>query len=742
MSIHALEAPPAPTSRRLRDTSSPQLLCTLGPASMEAGVIRRLDECGASLFRVNLSHTQVRDLPAIVQTIRDATDVPICLDTEGAQIRTGNLVTGSIDLHDNTVVRVHHLPVPGDDWNFNLYPRGVARALAPGDFLSIDFNSALVQVVEVDEDGVLMRVLQGGLVGQNKGVSVEREIQIPSLTDKDREALELGVRLGIRHVALSFARTGEDVRELRELAGADAHVISKIETLAGLANLEEIAAESDALLIDRGDLSRQVAIEHLPETQKRIIKRARAVGTRVYVATNLLESMVSQPTPTRAEVNDIHTTLSDGADGLVLAAETAIGRYPVRCASMVRKMIHVFERGTTDDDRPPAEISLLCEPHGGSLVLQQAGPADLAALDSVRRIVVTRRDLMDCEQFGVGTYSPLTGFMDRETLTSVLTSCRLPEGDVWTLPILLAVDPAHVTGPDGSTPGERVALTDDEGVVRALLDVTEAFVFDLDDLAEGMFGTTDHRHPGVARCQASGNHFLAGRITLVEPLESLRRPYLLTPTQTRFIFDRLGWSRVVGFHTRNPAHRGHEEIQLRALESTGADGIYISPVASPEKPGDFLPEPVLLSYQTLLAFGHYPPRKVVLGSLFTWSRYAGPREAAFTALCRKNLGCSHFIIGRDHTGVGDFYGPEANREIFARYGDDIGIEPVFFDPIGYNESTDSHETSRGQDLKPISGSQVRQALRDGKRLPNWFMRDLVQEVLIAEVNSGRPVFRE
>ncbi len=741
MSIDRLAPRPAPTSTRLSDGSSPQLLCTLGPASLDAAVIRRLDECGASLFRVNLSHTKVKDLRAIIQTIRDATDVPICLDTEGAQIRTGNMVDGSITLHGNTVVRVHHMSVPGDDWNFNLYPRGVTRALAPGDFLSIDFNSALGQVVEVDEDGVMMRVLQGGLVGQNKGVSVEREIEIPSLTDKDRQAIELGVELDIRHVALSFARTGDDVRELRKLAGPNAHVISKIETLAGIANLEWIAAESDALLIDRGDLSRQVPIEHLPETQKRIITRARAVGSSVYVATNLLESMVSQPTPTRAEVNDIHNTLRDGADGLVLAAETAIGRYPVRCASMVRKMIDVYERGTIDDHHPLADVSLLAEPHGGTLVLQHAGPDDLAGLEALRRIAVTRRDLMDCEQLSVGTYSPLTGFMDRETLTSVLSTYRLPHGEVWTLPILLAVDPTHVTGPAAVTAGERVALTDDDDVVRALLDVTEAFEFDHDELARGMFGTTDARHPGVARCRDSGTHFLAGRVTLVEPLESLQRPYLLTPTQTRFIFDRLGWSRVVGFHTRNAAHRGHEEIQLRALESTGADGIYISPVASPENPGDFLPAPILLSYQTLLAFGHYPRRKVVLGSLFTWSRYAGPREAAFTALCRKNLGCSHFIMGRDHTGVGDFYGPDANREIFARFGDEIGIEPVFFDPIGFNESTRRHETSRGQTLRQISGSQVRQALRDGDRLPNWFMRDLVQEVLVAEVDSGRPVFR-
>nr|WP_274387609.1 pyruvate kinase [Salsipaludibacter albus] len=718
-------------------------MCTLGPASMQAGTIRRLAQCGASLFRVNLSHTKVRDLRQIIATIRDATDVPICLDTEGAQVRTGNLINGSIELHDNTVVRVHHLPVPGDDWNFNLYPRDVAHELVPGDFLSIDFNSALVQVLDTDADGVRMRVLQGGLVGQNKGVSVEREVDIPSLTDKDREALEIGHALGIAHVALSFARRGADVRELRELAGQDAHVIAKIETIAGLHNLEDIAAEADALLIDRGDLSRQVAIEMLPQTQKRIIARARAMGRKVYVATNLLESMVSQPSPTRAEVNDIHTTLADGADGLVLAAETAIGRYPVRCALMVQKMVRVFERGDEElaVGQSPGQISLLTEPHGGRLVQRRATDDDRAGIDGLRTITVTDRDVMDCEQLAEGTYSPLTGFMDRETLGSVLADCRLPDGTVWTMPLLLAVDPRHATGPGAVRVGERVALVDADGVVRALLDVTERFTFDLPALTEAWFGTASPRHPGVERTMALGNHFLAGAVTLVEPLASTQRPYLLTPTQTRFIFDRMGWSRVIGFHTRNPAHRAHESIQLRALERTGADGIYISPVASPENPGDFLPEPVLLSYQTLMAFGRYPARKVVLGSLFTWSRYAGPREAVFTALCRKNMGCSHFIIGRDHTGVRDFYGPEANREMFDRLGD-LGIAPEFFDTVGYNPATGAHETSRGQELSHISGTHVRSAFRRGERLPDWFMRSTVQDVLLAEVASGRPVFRD
>jgi ATP sulfurylase len=237
------------------------------------------------------------------------------------------------------------------------------------------------------------------------------------------------------------------------------------------------------------------------------------------------------------------------------------------------------------------------------------------------------------------------------------------------------------------------------------------------------------------------NFFLAGSVTLVQPLASPHRHYLLTPWQTRFIFTRLGWSRVVAFHGRNPAHRGHEAIQIQALERTSADGIYINPVIGPKKPGDFLPEAILLSYQVLLEFGCYPKGKAVLGSFFTYPRYAGPREAVFTALCRKNMGCSHFIVGRDHTGVGNFYPPSANRELFESLGG-IGVEPVFFETVGYSPQTGTYEADQGQPLMAISGTEVRESLRANKRLPDWFMRDIVQDVLLAEIRSDKPMFYE
>lgn len=720
--------------------TTPEILCTLGPASLDRRTIQRLEQGGATLFRINLSHTKLVDLPRIIQTIRDATQVPICLDTEGAQIRTGEFVDGSINLRDNTVVRVHFRRVPADDKNFNFYPLGIATLLKLGDFISIDFNSALVQVIARDSDCVSMRVLQGGLVGQNKAVTVERDIPMPALTDKDQAALRLGCEMGLSHFALSFASRGEDVQQVRRLVGEGAFVISKIESRSGLENLEEIAAGSDALLIDRGDLSRQVPIELLPQTQKSVIQRAKGVACPIYVATNLLESMVSMPTPTRAEVNDIYNTLADGADGLVLAAETAIGKYPIQCMSMVSKVIGAFQRDELDGGQfyPLDTVSLLMEPHGGRLVHREAGPADLDDIERLPRLAIPERELMDCEQFGYGTYSPLTGFMARETLESVLDAYRLPSGEVWTLPILLQVNSEDIAA---FALGDRVALTGEQGIVHALLDVSEIYRYDLESLAARMYGTTSRNHPGVARLMSRGDCFLGGDVTLVQPLASPIRHYLLTPAQTRFIFTRLGWSQVVAFHGRNPAHRGHESIQIEALERTGADGIYINPVTGPKKRGDFLPEPILFSYQTLLEFGCYPKGRVVLGSFFTYSRYAGPREAVFTALCRKNMGCSHFIVGRDHTGVGNFYPPDANRELFESLGD-IGVKPVFFETVGYNSETDKYEVDRGQPLTMISGTEVRETLRADKHLPDWFMRDLVQEVLLAEMRSGKPLFYE
>ena len=181
-----------------------------------------------------------------------------------------------------------------------------------------------------------------------------------------------------------------------------------------------------------------------------------------------------------------------------------------------------------------------------------------------------------------------------------------------------------------------------------------------------------------------------------------------------------------------------EQMAWRAAQDL-PDGVYVNPVTGIKKSGDFLPEPIMRSYQATLDFGYLPREKVVLGSFSTYSRYAGPREAVFTALCRKNMGCSHFIIGRDHTGVGDFYPAEANRALFDSLGD-IGIEPVFFDAVGYDPKAGTYSCEKTVATRNISGTQVRQALQSGEPLPDWFMRDVVQDVPRSEIDAGGDIF--
>ncbi len=707
-----------------------EILCTLGPASMNQRVISRLEHLGVALFRVNLSHTRLEDVEQVVSTIQSLSSVPVCLDTEGAQIRTTKLAEGTVTLRENSLVAVHSKLVPGDPDNISFYPSYTVAELQPGDFISIDFNAALTQVVESRDDRAMMRVINGGLVGSNKAVTVHRPIVMPALTDKDRAAVAIGKRLGVRHVALSFANRPEDVDELRALAG-EAFVISKIECRNGLDHLDAIALKSDAILIDRGDLSREIPIERIPATQKHIIRTAKRLNRKVYVATNLLETMVLAPTPTRAEVNDIFNTLSDGADGLVLAAETAVGNYPINCATMVVKLVREFTAGD-QASRTSEPFSLLPEPHGGRLNLAWASPRDVSDAANPPVTTLPETTLSDAEQMALGMFSPVNGFMGREALEGVLDHHRLPDGTPWSMPLILQA-------PQGCTPvaGQRLVLASAGGKPHVLMDVTERFEIDLSRLAERWFGTRSTEHPGVARLMAGSAMLVAGPVKLIERLPSPYRAYELTAEQTRFVFTQKGWTRVVAFHGRNVPHRAHEYIQLKALERTHADGLFISPVIGPRKSGDFLPSSIIRSYETLLDVGIYPKGQAILGCLSTYPRYSGPREAVFTALCRKNMGCSHIIIGRDHTGVGNFYGPNDNRRLFDTIGD-IGIEPIFFDPVGWDPVRSSYVSTPG--AMTISGTEVRAALTAGHPLPEWAIHPTVQEALRAELVAGRDIF--
>ncbi len=329
-----------------------KLICTVGPASRDPTVLRRMEELGASLFRINLSHTPLEDLEPFIREIRAATEVPICLDTEGAQIRTARMPGGRIGFHVGQ--NVHLLPrempgIPG----VVLYPPEACSLLEPGMILRVDFGTCTLVVEERAGEGWRARVIAGGVVGSNKGVAAERELPLAPMTPKDRQAILLAQQLGIRFYSYSFCADGAAVRLLRGLVGKDAVIISKIESRTSLIHLDGIIDESDALLVDRGDLSRSISLEEIPAAQKWIVRKAHQKPVPVYVATNLLESMVEQPYPTRAEVNDIANTLLDGANGVVLAAETAIGRYPLECVAMIMRMVRRYH-----DQADGASLSL------------------------------------------------------------------------------------------------------------------------------------------------------------------------------------------------------------------------------------------------------------------------------------------------------------------------------------------------------------------------------------------------
>lgn len=321
-----------------------KILCTLGPSSLKGEIIRQMDEAGTDLFRINLSHTKLEDIEKTIIHIKQHTAKPICLDTEGAQVRTGYLQDGNVFLKEGSAIRLTEKAILGNSSELCLRPEIVLEQLRIGDRMDIELGSVSLEVTEVKKDVVYARVSSEGTIGSNKAVHVYRKLHLPALSEKDKYAIQLALDYKLDSIALSFANSRADVEELRSYVRDNVRVISKLESRSGVANHSEIASLSDALLIDRGDLGSEEPVEKIPFIQKELIKEANARQLPIYVATNLLESMVTKRKPTRAEVSDVVNTLLDGADGLVLAAETAIGSYPVDCVKMIKRLIDQYNR--------------------------------------------------------------------------------------------------------------------------------------------------------------------------------------------------------------------------------------------------------------------------------------------------------------------------------------------------------------------------------------------------------------
>lgn len=321
-------------------------ICTLGPSSYKKKVLIKLKKKGVNIFRINMSHTQIKDLPNKINYLKKNKIKNICIDTEGAQIRTTK-VKSRILLKKGKKIILKNQKELSDDRIINLYPSFNLINQKINSKIFLGFNNLVLKIKKknIKENFLITEVVKSGFLESNKGVHFSNSnLRLSPLTNKDKEAINYAKKAGIKYFAMSFVNESQDVDLLRDLAGKNVKVISKIETNKALKNLNKIIDKSDAILIDRGDLSRYVPIYQIPIAQEYVIKIANKKLTPVYVATNLLETMIEKSEPTRAESHDIYSSLKNGADGLVLAAETAIGKFPVECVDFLNNCIKAYNK--------------------------------------------------------------------------------------------------------------------------------------------------------------------------------------------------------------------------------------------------------------------------------------------------------------------------------------------------------------------------------------------------------------
>ncbi|MBN4060259.1 sulfate adenylyltransferase [Planctomycetaceae bacterium AH-315-I19] len=390
-------------------------------------------------------------------------------------------------------------------------------------------------------------------------------------------------------------------------------------------------------------------------------------------------------------------------------------------------------------------MSGLITPHGGTLVNRVATGDEATKLASeakgLTRIDLSAKQSCDLEMIGIGAFSPLTGFMGSADFKSVCTDMKLASGDIWPIPILLCVDKT-----DAPSVGDRVALFAPNGTLQAVMDIEEVYAHDTKLEIPNVFRTEDDAHPGVAQVMAEGDTCLAGPVHVVQVCVDPDGPeafldHRKAPADTRAEFEKRGWKTVAAFQTRNPIHRAHEYLCKCATEI--CDGLLIHPLVGETKPGDIPADVRMECYQTIIEH-YFVDERTCLSVMPAAMRYAGPREAVLHALIRKNYGVTHFIVGRDHAGVGDYYGTYDAQQIFDDLDkDNLGIEPLKFEHAAYSIKAQGMVSSKTfpkikGDQIFLSGTKVREMLAQGERPPAEFSRPEVADVLIKWATSAVP----
>jgi len=373
----------------------------------------------------------------------------------------------------------------------------------------------------------------------------------------------------------------------------------------------------------------------------------------------------------------------------------------------------------------------LVRPHGGALVDCTASSEELPELrrlaEEAPRLPVDLFTAMDALNIAVGAYSPLRGFMGEEDFLGVCERRQLMSGPTWTVPVLLHVPQglAKRLGADS-----LLSLVDHDGIPFALLQVTSVFQIAKTMYSESVFGTASPAHPGVDRLSAQSDTCVGGTLTLLKEPEIESRQYFFRPRETRKLFAERGWRSVAAFHTRNVPHRAHEYLQKLALSYV--DGLFVHPIVGWKKAGDFSQRAQFETYTTLLE-SYFTPNRTLLGGFYCQVRYAGPREAVFHAIVRQNYGCTHIIIGRDHAGVGNYYGVYDSHRAFDSVRD-LEIQTLRFAGPYYCKRCEEIVTERtcphsGEDLCDISGTLVRKHVANREPVPHYLLREEVLMVL-------------